>query len=280
MLKIALSGASGLVGSRIIELLKNDFTFIPLSHLQMDITDKNNVTAVLEKVDFDIFLHLAAYTNVNKAEIESELAYKINVEGTKNIFDAVQNRKKNFIYVSTGFVFDGINPPYDENSIPNPQSIYAKTKFQGEEIVKNQAMIIRIEYPYRAKCDLKQDFVATIKKLLSENKNINMVSDSLITPTFIDDVAYALKHLLNNFSPKIFHIVGADSLSPYEAGLKIVRVFNLNEKLINPISAADYFKGKAQRPKNAIIKSIKNNFYKMKDFEEGLNEVDRQLRNL
>jgi len=281
MLKVALTGASGLVGSRIIELLKNDFIFLPLSHNQMDITKKDSILTTLQNVDFDIFLHLAAYTNVDRAETEEDLAYQINVEGTKNIQEAIKNKNKKLIYISTGFVFDGANPPYNEVSIPNPQSVYAKTKWQGEEIVNppagGQAMIVRIEYPYRAKYDPKRDFVATIKKLLSENKNINMVNDSLITPTFIDDVAYALKYLFNNFSPEIFHIVGSSSLSPYQAGQAIARVFNLDEKLIIPISAADYFRGKAQRPKNAIIKSIKNNFYKMKSFEEGLRQIKSQL---
>ena len=139
MLRISLTGASGLVGSRIIELLQNDFIFLPISQEQMDITDKNKVTEIINSLDFDIFLHLAAYTNVDSAETNKELAYKINVEGTKNIFEAVQNKNKKFIYISTGFVFDGVNPPYNENSFPNPQSVYAKTKFQGEKIIKKKA---------------------------------------------------------------------------------------------------------------------------------------------
>ena len=281
MLRISLTGASGLVGSRIIELLQNDFTFHPISQEQMDITDQNKVKETINSLDFDIFLHLAAYTNVDGAETNKEIAHKINVEGTKNIFEAVQNKGKKFIYISTGFIFDGTGQNYNEQSLSNPLSIYAKTKYQGEQIVNpptgGKAMIVRIEYPYRAKYDLKLDFVATIKKLLTENKKVNMVTDSMITPTFIDDIAYSLKYLFNNFSPEIFHIVGSDSLSPYDAGLKIAEIFNLNKNLINPILAEDYFRGKAQRPKNAIIKSIKNNFYKMKSFEEGLREVEKQL---
>lgn len=279
MLKIALTGASGLVGSRIIELLNNEFKFIALPQERFDITDKNQVESILNNLDFDIFLHLAAYTNVNGAETNQSLAYKINVNGTKNVFETVIKKNKKFIYISTGFVFDGVNPPYNENSLPNPLSQYAKTKFLGEQIIKNKGMIVRIEYPYRSEYDLKLDFVAGIKKVLSEKKSLNMVDDTMITPTFIDDIALGLKYLFNHFQPSIYHLVGSDSLSPYDAGLLIAETFNLDKSLINKISAEKYFINKAQRPKQAIIKSIKNDFYKMKTFKEGLLEIKRQIAN-
>jgi len=279
MIKIALTGASGLVGSRIIELLKDDFQFIDLPQKNLDITNKIQCHQVINEIDFDVFLHLAAYTNVDGAENQRDLARKINVEGTKNVFAEVNKKNKKFIYISTGFVFDGENPPYNEDSQPKPKSVYATTKYEAEEIVKNQAMIVRIEYPYRAKYDLKFDFVATVKKLLSENRAINMVTDNLITPTFIDDISYGLKYLFNNFQPSIFHLVGADSLSPFYAGLTIAKIFNLNKDLIKPITAEEYFKNKAVRPKLAVIKTINNNFYKMKTFKEGLLETKSQILN-
>jgi len=270
MLKVALNGASGLVGSRIVELLQNNFQFIDLPQSQMDITNSEQVNQVVSKTDFDIFLHLAAYTNVDAAEINQRLAYKINVEGTRNIFQAVTQKNKKFIYISTGFVFDGENPPYDESSQPHPLSTYAKTKWQGEEVVRSRSMIVRIEYPYRAKYDLKKDLLQTIRSLIGNNKTVYAVTDSIITPTFIDDIAFGLKYLLENHSPEIFHLVGADSLSPYDACKTIADVFNLNKNLIQPTTSEIYFKGNAIRPKNAIIKSIKNHFYKMKTFKQGL----------
>src|SRR3989344_8293231 len=98
MIKIALTGADGLVGSRIIELLKNDFEFIPLPQKSMDITNKEQVNNALKNLDFDIFLHLAAYTNVSGAETNKELAFRINRDGTKNVFEAVTQKRKKFIY--------------------------------------------------------------------------------------------------------------------------------------------------------------------------------------
>ena len=287
MLKIALTGADGLVGSRIIELLKNDFEFIPLPQKSMDITNKEQVNNALKNLNYDIFLHLAAYTNIPGAETNKELCFKINVDGTKNVFDVVKSQGKKFIYVSTDFVFDGTNPPYFEDSQPSPTSIYAASKYEGEKIVNplrqsvdgGQAMIVRIAYPYRATFELKKDFFRTFKFYLENNKPLSMIADSLMTPTFIDDIAYGLKYLFNNYSSGIYHLVGSDSLSPYDACQIVAEKFNFDKTLIGKTTYEEYVKGKAHLPQFSTIKSKKNNFYKMKTFEEGLNEVAKQLRN-
>lgn len=278
MLKIAITGGDGLVGSRIIELLNNDFEFITLPSSQMDITNKDQVFLVLKDLKFDIFLHLAAYTNVAKANEEKDLAYKINVEGTKNVFDVVSSQKKKFIYISTDFVFDGKNPPYFEDSSPSPVGVYGQTKYQGEEIIKNQVMIVRISYPYRASFEKKRDFFRTFKTFLEEKKPLKMITNSVMTPTFIDDIAYGLKYLINNFSNEIFHLVGSQSLSPYETALTVARLFKLDERLISTTTYEEYIKLKPGLPQYSDIRSKKNNFYQMNDFETGLKIIKKQLQ--
>jgi dTDP-4-dehydrorhamnose reductase len=273
MLKIALTGASGLVGSRIVELLNNDFTFISLPQNQMDITDREAVVRKVINTDFDIFLHLAGYTNVDNAEKEKRVAFKINRDGTKNVHDAVRKKGKKFIYISTDFVFDGKNPPYFEDSKPNPISLYGLSKYEGEKVLDERAMIVRISYPYRKSFELKKDFVQTIRGLLEKGKPLAMVTDSLMTPTFIDDIAFALKYLFINFSEGVFHINGADSLSPYEAGKIIAKTCGLDQTLILPTTYEAYFQGKAFRSQYSDMKSKKNNFYRMKSFAEGLGEL-------
>lgn len=272
-MKIAVTGANGLVGSRIIELLHNEFTFIPIHQESCDITNKDQVLSYINSIDFDILLHLAAYTNVDGAEKESEVAYKINVEGTKNIFDAVRQKNKKIIYVSTDFVFDGKQPPYDENAFPNPLAVYGKTKYEGEKIIGKEGMIVRISYPYRAVFEPKRDFARTIKYLLEQNKTITMVTDSIMTPTFIDDIAFSFAYLFIHYSPEIFHIVGATSLSPYDAGKLIAKVFGFDGNLIQPTTYEEYFKGKALRPYDSSMISGKNNFHTMHTFEQGLRKL-------
>jgi len=269
-MNIAITGANGLVGSRVVELLKDDFSFIPLDHKDIDITDQKQVHTKLKEIDFDLLLHMAAYTNVDKAEEEKDLAHKLNADATKYLFDAVHNLNKKMIYISTDFVFDGKNPPYDEDSKPNPVGYYGQSKYDGELILHNKAMIVRITYPYGQSPSQKKDFVGKISTLLKEHKSLSMVTDSTMTPTHIDDIAFALKYLMNHFSPEVFHIIGSKSYAPFEVGKMIAKQYDLSDWLIQPTTFAKYSKGKAPRPQYAETKSIKNSFQEMKSFGEGL----------
>lgn len=277
MIKVALSGSSGLVGSRILELLREKFDFIPLYQTQTDITNRQQIHQFFKDNHFTFFLHLAAYTNVDAAETEKEKVYRINVEGTKNLFEEALAKKIKFIYISTDFVFDGKKPPFFEDSKPNPISYYGLTKYEGEKIIGNQGMIVRIAYPYRSYFDKKKDFVRGLINLLKNNQTLTMVKDALMTPTFIDDIAYGLEYLIKNYSPGIFHLVGSQSLSPWKAGLLIAKLFNFPDNLIQPTTYRDYFKNKVKRPQFSEIKSKKNHFYSMQSFEEGLKIIKKQL---
>ena len=276
MLKIAITGSTGLVGSRIQELLYHDFIFLPLLQSKIDITDQKSVEDFCAQNDFDLMLHLAAYTPVDQAEKDKDLATKINKIGTQNLFNAVYKKKKKFVYISTDFVFDGEHPPYYEDSKPNPKGVYGKTKYEGEKIVGSDGMIVRISYPYRAEFEKKEDLVRSIQSYLEEGKALRMIGDTQITPTFIDDIAFALKHLLTNYSPEIYHIVGSQSLSPYEVGLKISDVYGLDKTLIKKTTYDEFYKDNDIRPKQSVIKSRKNTFWEMKSFDEGLKELKKQ----
>jgi len=270
MKRVIITGSTGLVGSRIMELLHEKVQFIPLSQPLIDITNKESVKNALMSVDYDIVLHLAAYTKVDEAEHEQAEAHNVNVIGTQNIFSVVCQQQKKLIYISTDFVFDGIKPPFTENCIPNPLSKYGSTKYEAEKIVEKQAMIVRISYPYKKYALGKKDFVQNIREQLSNGNTLRMVKDSLITPTYIDDIAFGLLHLIEHFAPKIFHIVGAQSLSPYYASMLIAHTFGLNNRLIQPSTFAEFFQNRAKRPQYSDIQSIENNFYTMKTFEQGL----------
>ncbi len=277
-MKIAITGATGLVGSRIVELLGNDFTFIPLNHNTVDITNIDSVKNTLVNLDYDLLLHCAGYTNVDGAEIEKEKAQLLNVTATKNLFDVSQTKQKKFIYISTDFVFDGTHPPYNENSSPNPICYYGQTKYEGEKVVKDSAMIVRISYPFRKQYDKRTDFFRTIKSLLGQGKMIAGITDAVITPTYIDDIAYGLKHLMNNYKPEVYHLVGQGSLTPYDAFQEIAQVFKLKNDLITKITLNEYFVGKAKRPQQGRTTSVKNTFQKMKSFKEALIEISASIK--
>ncbi len=277
MLKIALTGSTGLIGSRITELLDKEFEFIHILQTEVDITNKEQTQTKINDIDFDILLHLAAYTNVDGAETQKDLCHSINVNGTKNVYDAVRNKEKKFIYISTDFVFDGTKPPYTEDSIPNPVGYYAQTKYEGEKIVEDQAMIVRLSYPYRAQYELKKDFVRGIISLLEKKKELHMVTDSSVTPTFVDNIVYGLRYLFTHFDGKIYHLVGSSSMSPYDAGIMIAKTFSLDQSLIMQTTYAEYSKHKAPRPQYSEIKTKYDTIFLMKTFEQGLIEVKKQI---
>lgn len=289
-MRIAITGGTGLVGSRILEISAKKYDFLTLDRsLGFDITEKSSLDKVADD-DFDLVLHLAAYTNVDRAEEDRELgeksvAWKLNVTGTKNIVSFCQKTNKKIIYVSTEFVFDGVNPPaggYTEENMPNPINWYGMTKYEGEKLVQNSGLsflIVRLASPYRAYFAEKKDFMRAMKTRLEKGEEIKAVTDHLFTPTFIDDFTYALDTLISQNVEGIYHVVGSDYLTPYNAGLKIADVFDLDQNLIKKSTREEYFKGKAKRGYNWSVKNdkIKKLGIRMRTFQEGLEEIKKQV---
>lgn len=289
MRQILITGGSGLVGSRIIELLENEYHFIDLSlEKGIDITRKESVEEIFAKYDkADWVFHLAAKTNVDECEKDKKLGEKsptwvINVVGTENIAQACRKFSKKLLYVSTDFVFDGKKSFYKENDLPNPINFYAQTKYMGEKIIQkilNKFLICRIAFPYRSKFTQKLDLVRSIIDELSKKKPVLAVSDQIITPTFTDDIALAIDRLIKNNTGGIYHLVGSQPLSPLESAVLIAEFFGYNKKLITPVKARIYFKNRAVRPYFLALKNdkIKTLGAAMKTFDEGIKEVKRQL---
>ncbi|GIW64014.1 MAG: NAD(P)-dependent oxidoreductase [Patescibacteria group bacterium] len=271
MKKVLITGSTGLVGSRIATLWQDKFQLItPKYEDGFDITEKDSLNKILDGLQFDFVLHLAAYTNVDKAEEERELCYNINVVGVRNLFEVCQKKKAGFIYASTAFVFPGklSENPYTEKSIPDPLGFYGKSKWAGEEIVKGKAAIARFDYPYRFDNFSKKDIFRTIKELLENKVKLKAVEDMKFNPTFIDDIARGLEELINEFSPGIYHLVGKD-YTPYDAFRLICKYYDLDLSLVEPISFFEFYQNKAPRPQyNALKQSnLKTRF---RSFEEVL----------
>lgn len=289
-MKILGTGLNGLIGSRIVELLKNKHQFENISRsVGVNIENKESVSAKIKSSDAQIVLHLAAKTDVDGCEKDKVLgqdgdAWKINVGGVRNVADACLQTNKKLIYISTDFVFDGINPPvggYTEDDVPHPINWYAQTKYEGEKIVqelKTPWIIARIAYPYRANFT-KLDFFRIILEKLQEGASIAAITDHIFTPTFIDDVAFALDVLIGNNSQGIFHAVGNQSLTPYDAALLIAKAFGFDENLIVKTTREEFFKDRAQRPFQLQLKNDKIGKLgiKMKTFEEGIREIKSQI---
>jgi dTDP-4-dehydrorhamnose reductase len=260
------TGLTGLVGSRIIELLAGSFSFENLSlETGIDITQKDIVSSYISKTDAPWVWHFAAMTNVDSAEKEKGLGtnsstWKVNVEATENIVEACKLYNKKLLYLSTDFVFDGIKDIYSEEDKPNPQGWYAQTKYEGEKRVAalgDACLIVRIANPYKAKQVGKPDFVETICERLKNGLGVTSATDQLFVPTYIDDIAYALQKLIEKDAHGIYHVVGSQALSPYEACIKIAASNGFDERLVAPTTFSEYFKNRAPRPFHAVLNNDK-----------------------
>lgn len=289
-MKIFGIGITGLVGSRIVELLEGKYTFTNLSiETGINITDPKTLAIIEEDKEHDVILHLAAKADVEGCEKDKPLgkdgdAYKINVVGTQNIVNASKKGNKKYVYISTDFVFGQNEPPaggFTEEDKPGPVNWYGETKLGGEEVVKNSGLayiIMRIAYPYRKEFTLKKDFVRAIKDRMQSGGQVMAITDHLMTPTFIDDIAYAFDKLIETDARGIFHVVGSSSLSPYDATINIAEIFGCDKKLIGKTTRSDFFKGRAPRPYNLSMNNAKITKLgvKMRAFEEGLRALQVQ----
>jgi dTDP-4-dehydrorhamnose reductase len=292
-MKIIGTGLSGLVGSRIVELLP-EYEFIDYSlSTGISILEKDQLAQATEKnCDFDCFIHLAAFTDTAQAWAQNgdknSLCYQLNVEGTKNIIDLCQKYNKHLIHISTDFIFDGTKDGlYTEEDKPNPVEWYGETKYIAEQEVLNSQIsssIIRIAYPYRANFVDKKDIARKIiEALKTKSLNHPLFGDQITTPTFVDDIALGLKYFFQNKTSGIFHLVGSSSQSPFEMAQKIAEIWGFDSSLIKEGSLIDYVKSlpPGSRPwqKNLAIsnKKIKSFGISTKTLEEGLTEMKRQL---
>ncbi|OGK55355.1 hypothetical protein A3B56_00990 [Candidatus Roizmanbacteria bacterium RIFCSPLOWO2_01_FULL_45_11] len=278
------TGLSGMVGSRIVELLSDKYTFQDMSlDTGVDIRNIQEVRSFIEKSDAPWVLHAAAMTDVDGCEKMTNLqedspAFQVNVTGTKNVVDACKAFGKRLLYISTDFVFDGKKEtPYTEEDKPNPVNYYGYTKYLGEQLVEKvpENLIVRITYPYGAKHLVRKDFVQRIAECLSSNQTVQGVTDMVFTPTLVEDIAHAIDVLVANSSSGIYHVVGSQSLSPYEAALAIASVFGYDKALVQKIGMDEFYREKAPRPQylRTSNKKIGQLGITMKGFEEGLRKL-------
>jgi dTDP-4-dehydrorhamnose reductase len=284
---ILASGLSGLVGTRVVELLDDKYDFTDLSlRTGIDIRDKEQIQDLFENSSARIVLHMAAYTDVDGCEDEKALGedgtcWMVNVVGTQNMVEAAKRTNKRLIYISTDFVFDGTKDFYTEEDLPNPVNWYGYTKYEGEAKVKEAGLnynIVRLAYPYRASFSLKTDFVRRIIEKVTRGEEIPSLTDHIFTPTLIDDIALALDLLMEKDISGVFHVVGSQPLTPFEAVQAVFKTFRLKGK-IKKVERGEYFKDRAFRPLRLALKNDKITKLgaRMHRFDDGLLEMKKQL---
>lgn len=280
MTKLLLIGGTGLVGSRVVDLLFDKFDLIYPTASELDVTDENQVKQAVLDIKPELILYAAGFTNVDLAEEKSKECYSLNVKAVEYFVKEASKLKIPFYYLSTDYVFDGSksDKPYTEEDIPRPvDSVYAKSKREGELITLTSDIngIIRLIMPFSAVHSAKLDIVRLVLEKLKKGEKLNAVSDQKINPVFVDDLIIALEQILQKRISGIYHVAATSFTNPYEFMLEIARQFNLPQNLIEKTSFAEYSKGRfAKRPQHTWLDTSKFR----REFGEGiLHSIEEEI---
>lgn len=253
-----VTGANGQLGNELKLILQGNAVYVDRDEL--DITDREAVDAFVKKHPFEAIINCAAFTAVDKAESEPELAEKINVDGPRNL--ALTGLP--LVQVSTDYVFDGTAcRPYVETDEPHPESVYGVTKLAGEKAVlenASAAVVIRTAWLYST---FGNNFVKTMRKLGAERETLNVVFDQVGTPTYAKDLAQAIVDILPQIKPgmkEVYHFSNEGVCSWYDFATAIMAQSDLNCEVL-PIESKDY-PTPAKRPSYSVLNKgkIKRDF--------------------
>jgi dTDP-4-dehydrorhamnose reductase len=264
--KILVTGANGQLGSELkfLEKCYTDFKFVFTNKVQLDICNLSDLEKFVVDKKFNYIINCAAYTNVDKAEEEPELAEKINAVAVENLVKISEKYNIKLIHISTDYVFDGnSNVPLKETDVTRPIGVYGVTKLKGEQHIINSNItyaIIRTAWLYSS---FGNNFAKTILKYANERDEMNIIVDQVGTPTYARDLAKAILIILPQLSIEnkgVYHFSNEGVASWYDFAKEITNSFQVTCK-INPIETKDY-KTIAKRPQYSILNKnkLKNTF--------------------
>ncbi|ACB51896.1 dTDP-6-deoxy-L-mannose-dehydrogenase [Crocosphaera subtropica ATCC 51142] len=267
MTKILLTGSDGQVGQDLQQTLVPIGEVVATNRQQLDLTSPNNIRQVIQEIQPDIIVNSAAYTAVDKAESESDLAFAINAIAPAIMAEEAKKIGAFLLHISTDYVFDGTqNTPYLETDKTHPLGVYGQSKLAGEQgIEKNgdRYVILRTAWVYGT--EGKGNFVKTMLRLGQEKEQLGIVSDQVGTPTWSYDIANTISQMLTQLNlaetREIYHFTNSGVASWYDLAVAVFEEaknigFPLNIKQINPITTQEY-PTPAKRPHYSVLSGKK-----------------------
>lgn len=267
-MRILISGANGQLGKELTRILNTGFAeigeipctlknadIINTDVDNLDITNINDVLSFVENERPQVIINCSAFTNVDLCETDKDTAFNVNSLGPRNLAIAAQKVNTKLIHISTDYVFSGDgNEPYCEYDICNPQSIYGKTKYLGEQYVKefcSKYFIVRTSWLYGYEGN---NFVKTIMNLAEQRESIKVVNDQRGNPTNANDLAYHILKLVDSNEYGIYHCTGNGECSWYDFACKIVECANINCEVM-PCTTEE-FPRPAKRPSYSSLNNM------------------------
>lgn len=247
--------------------------------IKADITNKDEVIRIVQKISPDVIIHSAALINLIFCENNQEIVWRTNVLGTANIAMAAELTGAKIIYISTDQVFNGNLGNYSEVDRPDPKSYYGKTKLEGENIVastNSNYCIARLSLLYGWSLNKSKCFSELIIGYLKEGKKIDLFTDEYRTPIYINNACEIICDLAKGeYSNEIYHISGSQRINRYEFGLLLADIFNLKKDLIIPVAMNGISQYK-DRPRDCSL----NNKKVLMAFKSKLLSLEVGLKNM
>lgn len=264
-MRIGVTGASGMLGTSLVGHLSKQHKVFATSRckgiegksIEWDCFDLTNIKLLnnwLERVKPNLIIHCAAIVNLDQCEKNFFLAKKLHVETTKVMSNYLNLNNGRLIYISTDSVFDGKKQqPYTESDQVSPLNAYAKTKLMGESLVQlmSNGLILRTNIIGRTQKN-SISFAEWILKGLTNNDPLNLFFDVNFSPLHVNDLSLIIEKIINNPICGLYHCASSDSISKYDFGKKMARVFQLSDSKINRVSIDD-MKFMTSRPKNMAL---------------------------
>ena len=263
-MKFLVTGSAGLVGSQIVkDLVQQNHHVYSCYHdekptngipLHLDLTDHNKIIQTLQETKPDRIIHLAAMTNVDLCEINKELATILNVKATEIIARQAAKQQIFFVYVSTDYIFDGIQGMRKENDATNPLGFYGKSKLEGETVLNKIASrwcITRTSTPFGLH-PKKKSFPLWIKENLELKKEIPVLVDQFTSPTYTPNLSKMLLEITTRKITGVINLAGATRISRYELAKLICDKLSLDKTLLKPTKINE-MNWKAQRPMDSSL---------------------------
>lgn len=259
-MKVLITGANGQLGRELSDTAPADIDIKACTRLELDIADPKAISNILNKFNPDVIINAAAYTAVDKAETEKDLAFAINRDGVRNLAEGARAVSARLIHISTDFIFNGQSPaPYKINASPDPISVYGASKLAGEIIVRDtlpeQHVIVRTSWVYSA---YGNNFVKTMLRLMKEGKGLSVVADQIGSPTWAKGLAHCIWGIINkNDINGTFHWSDAGVASWYDFAVAINeegRAMGIigQDSAVKPIPSSAY-PTPAQRPAFSLL---------------------------
>ena len=285
--KLILYGSTGLLGSRIRELLRDKFKIVGPPHSHLDLTNKKDVLRHLKDVMPDKVIYTAGVTKIDYAQQNPKEAFKMNALVVDFIAKSCAKLNIPVYYISTDAVFDGktTNRSFKEIDSTEPISIYGKSKLMGERAVLDASglnCVVRTVMIYSANFPHRKDFARAAYESLSNGMPFAGIIDQEINPTYVDDIVNAISVLIENNAKGIYHVASIDHLKNYQFVVKISEAFGFDKRLIKKTTFDKFFSSKkAPRSKYSTLDTAK--FRKrfgeniLKTTSKSLNEFKKQI---